>query len=222
MRIISDFHDYYDCIQSYGQDDLLYVRNRKEVEHRLVAPSVDLRRFPIYSKVIGFCGKFYPMVYCVPGDNPHSVKTFCYCASEVHKWVNANLKKKEIEEYYQGKERGSKYRFSLMKPCKRIEKFFDEGFKQQNNFLPLFVKHDAPILTTKYVFPDKHYLVLNPRLANYEFFRIMDTYQAFQELSMWFGQKVEPRKPIPHIPDIDMVEIKGFDKRYSFRKDPEK
>lgn len=30
MRIISQKHDYYDCIQRYGQDDVLYIRDEKE------------------------------------------------------------------------------------------------------------------------------------------------------------------------------------------------
>jgi hypothetical protein len=36
---------------------------------------------------------------------------------------------------------------------------------------------------------------------------------------MWLNNQAEPRKPIPEISDEIMVEIKGFDKRYSFRKD---
>lgn len=33
MRIISKFHDYYDCVQAYGQDDkLVYIRNTTEPE----------------------------------------------------------------------------------------------------------------------------------------------------------------------------------------------
>ena len=48
----------------------------------------------------------------------------------------------------------------------------------------------------------------------------MDTYTAYQEIQMLLGNLAQPNKPIPEIPDKDMVSIKGFDK-WSFRKPPE-
>ena len=50
----------------------------------------------------------------------------------------------------------------------------------------------------------------------------MDSYTAFQELQMYFGGLAAPIKPIPHISDADMLIAKGFDKKFSFRKDPTK
>lgn len=40
----------------------------------------------------------------------------------------------------------------------------------------------------------------------------MDTFTAYQELEMFFGNLARPNKPIPEILDKDMVSIKGFDK----------
>ena len=82
MRIVSDFHDYYDAVQATGQDQtLVYLRTRKEVE-------LDRNSFPfpvfggtpwtnvnyrsgrkgvtVVQSVVGFCGKVYPMLQLTP------------------------------------------------------------------------------------------------------------------------------------------------------------
>ena len=74
MRIISDFHDYYDCVQKMGQDlNTVYIRKRKEVNLDMFPFSNFLNKFRgwegIYPKIyiVGFCGKIYP-VMCVNKD----------------------------------------------------------------------------------------------------------------------------------------------------------
>jgi len=62
-------------------------------------------------------------------------------------------------------------------------------------------------------------IVYNECLKDLEFFKLIDTFTAFQELQMYFGAMAQPNKPIPHISDKDMVSIKGFDK-WSFRNPP--
>ena len=60
-------------------------------------------------------------------------------------------------------------------------------------------------------------LTLEPQLYQYEFYRVMDSYTAYQELSMYIGGRASPEKPIPAIDDVTLAQAKGFDK-FSFRK----
>lgn len=61
----------------------------------------------------------------------------------------------------------------------------------------------------------------NACLKDVDFFRVFDPFTAFQELSMYYGGVlVHPNRPIPDVSDEDMVEVKGFDKKWSFRKPP--
>ena len=72
MRIKSNFVDYYDCMQKYGQsDDILYVRKTeilKEVESRYFKRSLVRlpKEPPCYATpthlYIYFCSKWYPVV----------------------------------------------------------------------------------------------------------------------------------------------------------------
>jgi len=61
-------------------------------------------------------------------------------------------------------------------------------------------------------------LTLNGELKKFEFFRVLDPFQTFQELYMYLGGLAVPDKPLPKLDDKTMAEIKGFNK-YSFRKD---
>jgi hypothetical protein len=59
----------------------------------------------------------------------------------------------------------------------------------------------------------------NECLKELEFFRLIETYTAYQELQMFFGAMAQPNKPIPRVSDKDMASIKGFD-QWCFRKPP--
>src|SRR5688572_9477288 len=92
MRIISNFKDYYDCIQSYGQDDdLVYLR---KTEEKIVAGSITQGYY------IGFCGKIYPVLirgYIIP-------YTYIYSIEEMDKYM-ATKNKSEQDTYYGRKKR---------------------------------------------------------------------------------------------------------------------
>jgi len=71
MRIISPFHDYYDVVQSQGQDhSLIYQRRERTITPKKYPFPVMhrwWRHYPgdlsLYQKIIGFCGKIYPVFY---------------------------------------------------------------------------------------------------------------------------------------------------------------
>lgn len=72
MRIISGFRDYYDCVQSQGQDQTVhYLRTIKEVKYIGCFPFpvcfTGYTRSMIYvtQYIVGFCGKIYPVLRLV-------------------------------------------------------------------------------------------------------------------------------------------------------------
>jgi hypothetical protein len=63
---------------------------------------------------------------------------------------------------------------------------------------------------------------INPLLKDYEFYKIFDAFQAFQEISMFLGGVLgRGEKDIIEVADKYKIEQHGFDK-WSFRKEPEK
>ena len=81
MRIISDFHDYYDVVQASGQDQSL-IYNRKEKTVELTNYPFPFFRFSAYywpdpftlqvqQHIVGFCGKVYPVLALALGDTGH-------------------------------------------------------------------------------------------------------------------------------------------------------
>ena len=64
-------------------------------------------------------------------------------------------------------------------------------------------------------------LILNPRLADIGFQRLVDPYTCFQAISQ-FIEGVVPGQQMPMmaISDASQVRKKGFDPKYGFRKRP--
>jgi hypothetical protein len=63
--------------------------------------------------------------------------------------------------------------------------------------------------------------IINPLLKKYEFYKVFDAFQAFQEISMFLGGVLgRGEKEIVEVADKYKIEQHGFDK-WSFRKEPE-
>jgi len=68
---------------------------------------------------------------------------------------------------------------------------------------------------------DTQKFIINPLLKDYEFYKVFDTFQAFQEISMFMGGVLGNReKDIVVVEDKYKIAQHGFDK-WSFRKMPE-
>lgn len=245
MKIVSSFHDYYDAVQATGQDQaLVYLRTRREVElDRDTYPfPVFGGRFPpfygrcqtapvlsVMQSVIGFCGKIYPLFQLShrrPAE-PRSDIALCYSLSDVDEFVEAHFRRHHVEAY-RSKPRGWRFanRSWLVEQRRaEFELLFNAYASQRSAFEHLFVDSRCPIFVSSTCWDSgrhrrQYKIVYNDCLKELEFFRIMDTYTAYQEIQMFLGNVAQPNKPIPEIPDKDMVSIKGFDK-WSFRKPPE-
>lgn len=243
MRIKSNFKDYYDGAMRLGMDtDTLWLR-KPRTEHEtfqwlphwydfMWRRSDDLVGYAGHAVVIGFCGKLYGALVLEargkgrkPETRDETNKAICFNVAEVDTFVEANWKKKNVEAWRNRK----KYYWECKdwQSSRRREaiEFFEKMKELQNkDHNQLFQDNHAPIFTITGITSKraKSTITYHAQLKPYEFYRIMDPYTAFQELQMYFGVLVDPPKPIPKVSDADMLEAKGFDPRFSFRKDKSK
>lgn len=205
MRIISDFHDFYDCVQREGFDPTITYLRKKKIISKSTSKYSFLDKIPREYLLIGFCGDIFP---CVIFD-----KNICYNIDEVNKVMDGLLKKREKIRYY-----SKKYSFR----DREIDfiKYFNKYDKKDYEYL--FKKYHTPIWVDR-----RNEFIVSDCLKQYDFFRIFDPYQAFQEISMYFGGVLGSHttsktkyqgKPMDNtVSDKDLIEAKGFDK-FSFRK----
>lgn len=197
MRIISDFHDYYDVIQKYNPDSsLIYIRKSKKEKVKLndFFSKETLRKVtPVHYAeqiLVGFCNNFFKLTK--------------------HKNLN-NLTKDDLS-------------FDIEITIALINRFWSYPSKYNiekarnffsYNFNLNICTLEHPIFLINFYESTIEY---NPRLNLYEFYRVLPAYEAYHKLSGFLESFAQPCKPIPSISDETMVEIKGFDK-YSFRKE---
>lgn len=240
MRIISKKHDYYDVVQKFGQDsDLLYVREPKVIEYNHSIGNANSlyssinNKFSFAKKLIGFCGKFYWCFECMCyAGSVKQVSRICHTIKDVDEFVEENFSEKQYKDYYEGKGYYGKYKKYVINHsysrgnhwCGSLSRPFflghwEEEAKAHKNVVSLFEKYYCPVFVL-YSEGRKGLIELNCNLKDLEFYRIFDPYQAFQEISMFLGNMAKPDKKIPEVSNEDMIEAKGFDKKFSFRKLP--
>lgn len=197
MRIISDYHDYYDCMMKLDQDrSVIYHRNEtyKDFSNLIKCSTKhdSYEQIPYDCGIIGFCGKLYKYFRCL-NSLYNSVYYFNYDDSVI--------KRKSVNTYYK-----SQYKY-----------FFDRNTEFNFNLFDI-----APIWIINHnSYNTRHNITrvcFNPeKLANFEFNKVLKADKAYQELLMWHNNLAVPEKQIPKIDDKTMAEAKGFDK-FSFRK----
>lgn len=218
MRIISDFRDYYDGVQAYGTaDDLVWVRkeekierNRYHVDHVLsrerIEPYVEnchIDSLHLKAILIRFCGKNYQGLKLVHPSAPDEV---VYNIDQFDRYV-ANNKLKE--------KKGWKVRRWHGFDAAKTDKWFRTPIKPPK-VKETDAQRDCPIR----VMLSNQDTIYNAFLSPYNFERVFDPYTAYQEIYMHLSNLAAPEKPIPHIDDKTMVEVKGFHPKFSFRKAP--
>ena len=219
MRIISDFHDYYDVGMQNGIDPQLpYRRFRREEK---IDPCRSGLFYPSYFddycvkkyKVLflGFAGKIYPffeyandsheMAYLFDFDKI-DFKYFDDTMSDII-WHCRRSKSRKME---------SRQILAWIKnDLKTIV-----AYKDKKELLDLFDKFKTAIFVHRL---EHTTIIINERLNQYGFQKVLPPMQAFQELEMYVGSYLtRPAIEEPPIPDKIKAEIHGFDK-YSFRKD---
>lgn len=208
MLIVSKFHDYYDTAIAYGVDkDTVY--KRETIDHSLNLPLVgghDL--YSVYGKdyvVIGFAGDLYPMVRIRDTQWPFENTYYFYTYKDLKEYLD---KEKKKISYYSGWGRNS------------LKTFFD---KNRWNFLnKYFREYHCPTFIYRKDSSGNYIITTNPILKDYAFYRIKDSFTAFQEIHMFLaGVLGNIEKDITPIDDKHMLKQKGF-YEYSFKKLPTK
>ena len=241
MRIVSDFRDYYDCVQSYGQDQSrVWVRNKDVQERAWPYPTIGRRwywtsRLGISQFMVGFCGRVYPALRLSLGDTEPFVTVFN--THEFDRFVECNFKHREFRHYATETKNSWKTRkhgIGILRCI--VEKFFTLWAHDKDSHSNLFLDAHCPIFVAKHTdsFRGKDPFVFHgaannepegkdvswATLREMEFYRLFDTYTAFQEIQMYTDGVLgfsNPHVPVPD--DKTLAEVKGFDK-HSFRREP--
>lgn len=212
MRIESDFHDYYDSLQSLtpGDPDVWHrktddIQLEKTEQTKKIPYDIDIKIgknfYKIKTFIVLFCGKLYlGAQYQV-----HYGKTYYAYGREN---VTAALGEEASKQLF----KGSYSTFSW----KQLEEHFTE-----QECLKYHLKYNSPIILIERIYY-KLFFHVNPQLKKWHFQKAVDPYTAFQEIDMFRNSALKANeRPMVSISDKDKIHKHGFDK-WSFRKMPSK
>lgn len=221
MRIISDFHDYYDIGMQNGIDPKLpYQRFRREEPvdihfSKWVGNGIGFSNWYVqyYEEhcniaFFGFAGAIYPAAGFTDGLNE---TTYYFDIDEIPESFYDGI----LENRWPWKRKREKDRAYLLKQArKELRDVFE--FKNDERLTKFFETYKTAIFI--YRLGDRK-AIINERLNLYGFQKILPPIQAFRELEMYVGSYLtQPVIEEPPISDKIKAEIHGFGK-YSFRKD---
>jgi hypothetical protein len=228
--IKSNFKDFYDSAQSFGQNfDLRYIRTTKDIPFPkdgwdipriYTSRYTTAKRIKLYSEVIGFCGKIYPIIWAAVERNWKSdLEKICFSMDDVNKFLEPNLSKEAWLRFTTK----SRWFYNYGDDQESCQHYFESILNSSEAYFDWFLEFNCPIwiTQTRQYSQEQWKITLNPCLRPTEFFRVFSPPLAFQEIQMFLANQASPEKEIPKIDDKTMAEIKGFDK-WSFRKPPSK
>lgn len=228
MRILSRFHDYYDRAMAHGADhSRVFVRDTIEYSGAsqdspvpeylskflgLVKGGGDHGKVRFQAFLVAFAGKLYPGIhaYVLGSGDPingtgNTVSEFFYDQESFLAFAeqyNVNLDRKYFMDQQTAAQRYASF-FALKGSTAEAATFAEHGI--------------AMAIATR---RNHGEVLVNPQLKAVEFFRVLDAWQAYQELDMYLGALAAPdTKPPVQVADKDRIAQHGFD-RQSFRKRP--
>jgi len=204
MLIKSDFTDYYDSMQKLGIDHHL-VYNRFQTTNKIKMSlekgwRAEARIWQFDFEVIGVYPNRYLLYTMSHGKYPDQKYEYIYDIDKIKELIK--LRYPTLGKWY------------YKSWTKANQAKLDYAIAEYQN---VYHFNAAPVWLLK---GDK--IHLNIRLRSYDFNQVLDMYSVYQNISAWVSNQAEPRKEIPVPSDKDMVSIKGFDPKYSFRKEPTK
>lgn len=246
MRIISDFHDYYDSAQSHGQDQTI-VYQRKTIEykdadsHKLndkTPPVIRELYKRTYEAMTGtekevrwyYSSGLPNTIFGKPNSFNLSTGIIVFCGKlyqyvALHRDIAAMSPTSSSHYFYDAD--------SMIEFCNanklRINEKSDRWGKNtiEEEIKKKFDKKGKIdnnwLIENKVICAEvcKHYVIINPQLKTRQFFKAADAYTAYQELDMWIsGTLSYPQNAMVMLDDKSMIAKHGFDK-WSFRKQPE-
>ena len=239
MIIVSKYHDYYDRAMSYGIDKTLrFIRQLEETDKLLEMPEslTEMLKGPpdvydFWNKthefsarpfVIIICGKVHLGYHCTNLKDPEYKNRATYPIEPDIFIYDVPSLEKVIEKYdkdtFKTFYKKSEYSYLNRTSFKHddLEKKFEE-FKDKKVDISLHLDEESPILYIGYKNRDFLY-IKNPILRKLQFYKKINAFQAFQEISMFIGGTVAKTfPPTVELSEKDRIEKQGFDK-WSFRK----
>lgn len=179
---------------------------------------------------VGFCGVLYPFVYTRYYDkNGREQENFYFEASEE---AAIALDRTHSLRYYSRWMKKDDYKKSTLK---NLETLLALRIPAEDLFhrlkTPVFILPQPDSMVERkfaggYIFDreKKTYdpVYINPSLKELGFYRVVDPFTAYQEISMYITGVLGVNKVPPvQISDVHMRDAKGFDER-SFKKEPTK
>lgn len=229
MVISSKFRDYYDQVQALGHDaSLTYQRHQEVLVGPAVAPLGPLeplaRRIRQHrpefmvdgfsAVVVGFCGKLYLAAHQLAG----AAETSALASNRPFFYEEAALRKafpdldapKDISFY---DAHGQDPNISTLGYYGPEE----AAFLQLG--VPVFVLETSDTFINLTETGPGYTLTKNPCLRDYEFFRVLGAYEAYQELETYLGNTLVNAAPRPRpVADSTVIDRHGFDPKMGFRK----
>ncbi|AVH85031.1 hypothetical protein RsoM2USA_102 [Ralstonia phage RsoM2USA] len=232
MRIISKFQDYYDSGMAFGQDrSVVFYREEQDI-----IPVVQgyVKTYPAYMHIDS--GDHYQTFNFGPYYDPDTVLihkvTVVFCGRVWNALAVGHYKfqifydfdsfKEHLTKLGKSFENDSIVRWRAPQHEMHYKNWFaDQGTTKHRDQLI----NDRIIIATNYridCYGDNQKVTTNGSLKEVQFYKVMDSYTAFQEIDMWIGG-VLPKDgpPMIEVTDKDKVAKHGFDK-HSFRKSPTK
>ena len=242
MRIISDFHDYYDTAQAFGHDPIcVYQRSTStiavqtqniDILNRQIPAPVQWWRYnlrPIEKMekhLLGFCGKLYPFLTF---ENYEHKPALPESKIGTHYLFSVDALRSELERngFF-----APKVRINELKERKtsleHLGNFFDDWCDYESTVfeqlkVPAFLITSVPYRTYSNHNPQAMVeMELNPKLQTLGFFKVKGAFQAFQEIEQFLSGVLALQQPeIVEIADADMLVKKGFNE-WSFKTLPGK
>jgi len=220
MKIISDFRDYYDSVKylnhfSNDPSETIFIRKTVEKEfsisdqsHKDIYKSIPYFNFDLVGIIpLFFCGKFY----MIPTIGGHQFQNFSDA-------LEYRIDKRTTKESHIKDSINNIKQFN--RNSQDIEKVFRKALGITDEF---FIEHQSPYFIIKFrtYGREKVTTIFNPRLEDLNFMKILDPFQTYQEIELFFNSVLINinDKDAPQITDSAVIcEAKGFDKKMSFRK----
>lgn len=237
MKIVSDFHDYYDSVMIHGQDsDITFVRKplQYNIERnldqypKLIQNLAEITKRPNPGHKwfrnhieLSFKNKksqynIYPFRIIFCGEIYPGIKVTEYKINDEN---SINHFFYDLNEFICFTEENE----ILLKPGKytrdsefqKNRRSYFEGYSVDKNYL---IENKVSIAIRAY----KH-IYINYNLKDFGFYKVMDAYSTFQTLNQWVsGTLAYPPNIMIEIEDKYRISAHGFDPKYGFRKRPNK
>ncbi|MBF0316301.1 MAG: hypothetical protein HQK52_22980 [Oligoflexia bacterium] len=243
MRIISKFSDYYDSVQSFDKDDILYIRKSKYFnidnvirstpyylasDNKVSPPTALIFKGMVIigyrNMLLGFCGKLYPLIEIHYQEKANGKVS--PAIKKVHFYQQAELYSFFLEMEIKIPKRGSgivnqditpDYFQQREKVIEKSRVLILELFQTLKT--PSFIIRkdpDTPEWSEKYC-RHETIIVTNPGLQEISFQKVLDPFTTFQEISMYLGGVLgSAERSTLAISDEVKAQQHGFD-RYSFK-----